>query len=77
MLARFVARRFVAPSRPAISDEEILEVINVDYFSRRGIGNFGEGDIFAWLPLEARWELGLDDLALETVRGLADALAGY
>ena len=77
MLARFVARRFVAPSRPAIGDEEILEVINVDYFSRRGIGNFGEGDIFAWLPLEARWELGLDDLALETVRGLAGALAPY
>ena len=77
MLARFVARRFVAPRQPAIGDEELFEVINVDYFSRRGIGNFGEGDIFSWLPLEPRWELGLDDLVLETVRGLADALAQF
>ncbi|MCH9018575.1 MAG: hypothetical protein IIB89_12540 [Chloroflexi bacterium] len=77
MLARLVARRFVAPRQPAIGDEELIEVINVDYFSRRGIGNFGEGDIFSWLPLEPRWELGLDDLVLETVRGLADALAQF
>ena len=77
LLARFVARRFVAPRRPVIGDEELLEVINVDYFSRRGIGNLGEGDIFSWLPLEPRWELGLDNLVLEAVRGLAEALAPY
>jgi hypothetical protein len=77
MLARLVSRRFVAPSQPVVGDEEMLEVINVDYFSRRGIWNFGEGDIFSWFPLEARWELGLDELVLETVRGLSDALAPY
>ncbi|MCI0903739.1 MAG: hypothetical protein J4N75_09590, partial [Chloroflexi bacterium] len=44
LLARLTARRFVAPRRPISGAEEILEVINVDYFSRRGIGNFGEGD---------------------------------
>ena len=77
LLARLHARRFVAPRRPFSSDEELLEVINVDYFSRRGIGNFGEGDIFSWIPLEDRWELDLDDLVLETVRGLADDLAPY
>jgi len=77
LLARLVARRFVAPRRPFSSDEELLEVINIDYFSRRGIGNFGEGDIFSWIPLEDRWELDLDDLVLETVRGLADDLAPY
>ncbi|MEE8465065.1 MAG: hypothetical protein V3S68_01215, partial [Dehalococcoidia bacterium] len=77
MLARFVARRFVAPGRPIVGDEEFLEVINVDYFSRRGIGNFGEGDIFTWLPLAPRWELGLDDLLLETLRVLAEALAPF
>ena len=77
LLARLVARRFVAPRRPIGSDEELLEIINVDYFSRRGIGNFGEGDIFSWIPLDPRWELGLDDLALETVRGMADELAPH
>ena len=77
MLARLLARRFVAPRRPFSSDEELLEVINVDYFSRRGIGNFGEGDIFSWIPLEDRWGLDLDDLTLETVQGLADDLAPY
>ena len=77
LLARLLARRFVAPRRPFSSDEELLEVINVDYFSRRGIGNFGEGDIFSWIPPEDRWELDLDDLALETVQGLADDLAPY
>ncbi len=75
VLARLTARRFVAPKRPIATTEELLEVINVDYFSRRGIGNFGEGDIFSWLPLDRRWGLGLDDLVLETVQILADAVA--
>lgn len=77
LLARLVARQFVAPRRLIGNDEELLEVVNVDYFSRRGIGNFGEGDIFSWLPLDPRWELGLDALSLETVRGLADELAKH
>ncbi|MCH7737051.1 MAG: hypothetical protein IH872_06575 [Chloroflexi bacterium] len=77
LLARLIARRFVAPRRPVSGAEELLEVINADYFSRRGIGNFGEGDIFSWLPLEPRWELDLNDLVLETVQGLADALAPH
>lgn len=77
LLARLVARRFVAPQRPIANAEELFEVINVDYFSRRGIGNFGEGDLFSWLPLEDRWKLDLDDLVLETVQGLADALAPH
>ena len=75
LLARLVARRFVAPRRPIANAEELFEVINVDYFTRRGIGNFGEGDVFSWLPLDDRWELDLDDLVLETVQGMADALA--
>jgi hypothetical protein len=77
LLARLVARRFVAPRRPIANTEELFEVINVDYFSRRGIGNFGEGDVFSWLPLEDRWELDLDDLVLETVQRLADALTPH
>ena len=77
LLARLTARRFVAPRRPISGAEEILEVINVDYFSRRGIGNFGEGDLFSWLPLDSRWDLGLDDLVLQSVEGLAEALAPY
>jgi len=77
LLARLTARRFVAPRRPIANTEELLEVINVDYFSRRGIGHYGEGDIFSWLPLDRRWELGLDDLVLETVEGLADAVAAH
>lgn len=77
ILARLVARLFVTPKRPISNAEELLEVINVDYFTRRGIGNFGEGDLLSWLPLEGRWELGLDDLVLETVQGLADALAPH
>ena len=75
LLARLIARRFVAPRRPIANTEELMEVINVDYFSRRGIGNFGEGDIFSWLPLDRRWELGLDDLVPETIQGLSDAVA--
>ena len=54
-----------------------MEVINVDYFNRRGISNYGEGDLFSWIPLEARWELGLEDLVLETLQGLADALTPH
>jgi hypothetical protein len=77
LLARLTARRFVAPKRLIANTEELLEVVNVDYFSRRGIGNYGEGDIFSWLPLDRRWELGLDDLVLETVKGLADAVAAH
>ena len=77
LLARLTAHRFVAPRRPISGTEELLEVINVDYFSRRGIGNFGEGDLFSWIPLEPRWELGLDDLVLETIQGLAEALTPY
>lgn len=75
LLARLAARCFVAPRRPIANTEELLEVINVDYFSRRGIGNYGEGDIFSWLPLDRRWELGLDELVLEAIQGLADAVA--
>tara|TARA_B100001971_G_scaffold158385_1_gene148160 strand:+ start:1526 stop:2836 length:1311 start_codon:yes stop_codon:yes gene_type:complete len=77
LLARLIARQFVAPRRAIANSKELFEVINVDYFSRRGIGNFGEGDIFSWLPLESRWELSLDDLVLETLRGLTDALASH
>lgn len=77
LLARLVARRFLAPRRPVTGAEELLEIINCDYFSRRGIGNFGEGDIFSWVILEPRWELGLESLVLETVQGLSDALAPY
>ncbi len=77
LLARLIARRFVAPRHSISNSEELLEVINVDYFSRRGIGNFGEGDVFSWLPLEPRWELDLDESVLETVRGLADSLAAH
>lgn len=77
LLARLVARRFVASRRPIASSEELLEVVNVDYFSRRGIGNFGEGDLFSWIPLDPRWNMGIDDLVLETVQGLSDALAPH
>ncbi len=77
LLARLTARRFVAPRRPISGAEELLEIINVDYFGRRGIGNFGEGDFFSWVSLEPRWELDLEDLVLETVQGLAEALAPY
>ena len=65
------------PGRPIASDEELLEIINIDYFSRRGIGNFGEGDIFSWLPLDPRWGLGLDELVVETLRNLSDELAKH
>ena len=75
LLARLVARRFVAPRRPISNSEELLEVINVDYFSRRGISNFGEGDVFSWPLIEVRWDLGLNNLVLETMRGLADSVA--
>ena len=77
LLSRLVARRFVAPRRAISGAEELLEIINCDYFSRRGIGNFGEGDLFSWLSLEPRWELGLEDQVLEIVQGLAEALAPY
>ncbi len=77
MLARLVARRFVAPHRLISNAEELLEVINVDYFNRRGISNFGEGDLFSWIPLETRWEPDLEGLVLETVQGLADALTSH
>ena len=77
LLARLIARRFVAPRRPIGNDEELLEIINVDYFSRRGIGNFGEGDIFSWIPLDARWGLDVDNLVLETVRDLVDRLSQH
>ena len=77
LLARLIARRFVAPRRPVSGAEELLEIVNVDYFSRRGIGNYGEGDFFSWLPLEPRWQLGLEDLVLETIEDLAEALTPY
>ena len=77
VLARLIARRFVAPRRPISGAEELLEVINTDYVGRRGIGNFGEGDFFSWVSIEPRWELGLEDLVVETVQGLAKALAPY
>ena len=77
LLARLTARRFVAPRRAISGAEELLEISNVDYFSRRGIGNFGEGDLFSWFSLEPRWQLALEDQLLETVRDLAEALAPY
>ena len=77
LLARFISRRFVAPGRPIGNDEELLEILNVDYFSRRGIGNFGEGDIFTWLPLDARWGPDLDRLVIETVRHLTKELSQH
>ncbi|MDA1127308.1 MAG: hypothetical protein O2913_01245 [Chloroflexi bacterium] len=77
LLARLTARRFIAPTRPISGDEELLEIINCDYFSRRGIGNFGEGDLFSWVCLEPRWESGLDDLFLDTMRGLSEAMIPY
>ncbi len=77
LLARFISRRFVAPGRPIGNDEELLEILNVDYFSRRRIGNFGEGDIFSWLPLDARWGLDLDRVVIETARHLTEELAQH
>ncbi len=77
LLARLTARRFLAPRQPITGAEELLEIINCDYFSRRGIGNFGEGDLFSWVSLEPRWELGLEDLVLEMIQGLANALAPH
>ncbi len=77
LLARLTARRFLAPRQPISDAEELLEIINCDYFSRRGIGNFGEGDLFSWVSLEPRWELGLEDLVLEMIQGLANALAPH
>ena len=77
ILARLTARRFVAPNRIIADYEELLEVVNVDYFTRRGIGNFGEGDIFSWLIIEPRWGLNLGRLVLETVQKLADSIELY
>ena len=77
LLARLTARRFVAPKRLIANYEELLEVVNIDYFTRRGIGNFGEGDIFSWLIVEPRWELNLGELVLETVQKLANAMELY
>ena len=77
LLSRLTGRRFIAPLRPISDDEELLEVINCDYFSRRGIGNFGEGGLFSWVCIEPRWEIGLEDLFFETMRGLSEALTPY
>ena len=77
LLARLTARRFLAAGRSISGAEELLEIINCDYFSRRGIGNFGEGDLFSWVSLEARWNLDLEDQVLEAVQGLAEELAPY
>lgn len=77
LLARLVARRFIAPRRPIATAEELQEIISGDYFSRQGLGNYGEGDFFSWVVLEDRWELGLEERVLETVLGLVDALAPY
>ncbi len=77
LLARLIARRFVSPRRPISGAEEMQEIISGDYFSRRGIGNFGEGDLFSWLSIEPRWGLALENLVLETVQSLSDALAPY
>lgn len=76
LLARLIARRFVSP-RPISGAEELQETINCDYFSRRGIGNFGAGDFFSWASIEPRWDLDLEERILETVQGLAEALAPY
>ena len=51
--------------------------MNSDYFTRRGISNFGEGDIFSWLLSESIWELNLGELVLETIQNLADAAERY
>ena len=77
LLARFTTRRFLNPRRPILNTEELLEVVNIDYFTRRGISNFGEGDIFSWLLIEPRWELNLGGLVLETVQGLSDAVGEH
>ena len=77
LLARFIARRFVAPGRPISNDEELLEIINTAYFSRRGIGNFGEGDFFSWIPLDPRWHPDQNAEVLEIVRALSEALAPF
>jgi len=77
LLARLVARRFIVPRRPIATAEELQEIISGDYFSRQGLGNYGEGDFFSWVVLEDRWELGLESRVLETVRGLVDAMAPY
>ena len=77
LLARITARCFVAPASPIFDNEELLEIVNSDYFTRRGISNFGEGDIFSWLLSESIWELNLGELVLETIQNLADAAERY
>ncbi|HCL26120.1 MAG TPA: hypothetical protein DHW65_07240 [Dehalococcoidia bacterium] len=76
LLARLVTRKFLSP-RPVRDDEELFEVINGDYFSRRGIGNHGEGDYFSWVCLEERWELGLEGQVISVLSELASAVEPY
>ena len=77
LLARLIARRFVAPRRPISGADELQDIISGDYFTRRGIGNFGEGDFFSWISLESRWGLELDEQVLQIAVGLAEAFAPY
>lgn len=72
LLAWLVASRAVQPSAVPLHGEDLVKLINGDYFRERDIYNFAEEDFFAWtLAPEVR------DDSIKLVAVLSEALDSY
>ena len=69
ILTRLIALRHIRPHSSPLADEDLVKVMNGDYFRERDIYNFGDEDFFTWV-LDPK----VLDQSLDLVRRLGNDL---
>ena len=77
LLVRLAARHFLEPPGRSIDVGELWQVVNGDYFLKRGLENFAGEDFFTWPYFRRSHGFADDADAMELAREMSAVLAGF
>ena len=77
LLVRLAARHFLEPPGRSIEVGELWQVVNGDYFLKRGLENFAGEDFFTWPYFRRSHGFADDTDAMEVAREMSAVLAGF
>ena len=77
LLVRLAARHFLEPPRRFIEDGELWQVVNGDYFLKRGLENFAGEDFFTWPYFQRSHGFADDADAMGLAGEMSAVLAGF
>ena len=77
LLVRLAARHFLEPPGRSIDVGELWQVVNGDYFLKRGLENFAGEDFFTWPYFRRSHGFADDADAMELAQEMSAVLAGF